>query len=186
MKLKTLIGAVAIIGGLSAHGAAANWDNGDGDIYAYGGSGAADGYVAYFFNTVALSQSDAITSLAAGDYSSVIAKGFESTVGLSDGGWLEDADVPADFTNGADGSAYLVVFNAATAAAGTYAYVSGVETEFVPGSGAPVSFTFDLSGSATASNWTALGGTGPIIPEPTSGLLLLLGLSGLALRRKHA
>ena len=41
--------------------------------------------------------------------------------------------------------------------------------------------TFGVSNSATqnASNWTAA-------PEPTSGLLMLLGIAGLALRRKCA
>ena len=38
--------------------------------------------------------------------------------------------------------------------------------------------------SQTASNWTAIGGSS--VPEPTSGLLLLLGMAGLALKRKRA
>jgi len=43
--------------------------------------------------------------------------------------------------------------------------------------------TFSLDGAAAtanASNWTAAA------PEPTSGLLLLLGVAGLALKRKRA
>ena len=41
---------------------------------------------------------------------------------------------------------------------------------------------FNVNGAATAtpSNWTAAA------PEPTSGLLLLLGVAGLALKRKRA
>ena len=38
--------------------------------------------------------------------------------------------------------------------------------------------------SAGPSKWTAVGGGD--VPEPTSGLLLLLGMAGLALRRKQA
>ena len=181
MKLKLLIAAGAIVAGLMAHGAAANWDNSEGDLYTYGGSGLATGYVAYFFNDATYEQSKAIVALGGGDYSTVIANGFVSSVGLSDGGWLEDADVAANFTNGTDGKAYLVVFNASTAAEGTYAYVSDTVTAYVPGSGAPVTFTFDLSSSITASNWIATSA-----PEPTSGLLMLIGVAGLALRRRRA
>ena len=38
--------------------------------------------------------------------------------------------------------------------------------------------------TAGPSGWTVAGGSA--VPEPTSGLLLLLGVAGLALRRKHA
>ncbi len=40
------------------------------------------------------------------------------------------------------------------------------------------------SATQTASNWTG-GGTQPDVPEPTSGLLLLVGAGMLALRRKQ-
>ena len=38
---------------------------------------------------------------------------------------------------------------------------------------------------ADTATWTAVGGSSPV-PEPTSGLLLVLGMAGLALRRKRA
>ena len=40
-------------------------------------------------------------------------------------------------------------------------------------------------GSGTATQWTVAGGA-PVIPEPTTGLLVLLGVAGLALRRRRA
>ena len=48
---------------------------------------------------------------------------------------------------------------------------------------ANVSFA-SKSEMATASNWTTFSGSA--VPEPTSGLLMLLGMAGLALRRRRA
>ena len=39
--------------------------------------------------------------------------------------------------------------------------------------------------SPNATQWTVAGGA-PVIPEPTTGLLVLLGVAGLALRRRRA
>ena len=37
----------------------------------------------------------------------------------------------------------------------------------------------------SSATWTSVGGSSPV-PEPTSGLLMLLGVAGLALRRRRA
>ena len=54
-----------------------------------------------------------------------------------------------------------------------YEFTSGSKTAKTL-SASNASFAFAATGS-----WTA-------VPEPTSGLLMLLGMAGLALRRKHA
>ena len=48
-----------------------------------------------------------------------------------------------------------------------------------------IAFGSMASATQNASNWASSGGGEPV-PEPTSGLLMLLGAAGLALRRKRA
>ena len=45
--------------------------------------------------------------------------------------------------------------------------------------------TLDISQSAADNGYSPVGPTPPIIPEPTTGLLVLLGVAGLALKRKR-
>lgn len=64
-------------------------------------------------------------------------------------------------------------------------YVSSAATvsTAVADTGTPASKTFaSKSEMATAGNWHTLAA----VPEPTSGLLMLLGIAGLALKRKRA
>ena len=85
----------------------------------------------------------------------------------------------ADYDNGESLSYMTIVFDAATAAdAKNYMVTSG---------DAPVTGTFSAAGllavaqgSQAGKTWTA------VAPEPTSGLLMLVGLAGLALRRRRA
>jgi len=57
--------------------------------------------------------------------------------------------------------------------------------------GATVDDTYTISG-LTSDTWSgekftyATGGNFTAVPEPTSGLLMLLGVAGLALRRRRA
>ena len=85
-------------------------------------------------------------------------------------------------------TAFFVVFDSASPSAGSanYAVVSGATglTKTVGATSASV--TFAGANQATflnnSSNWSSYGS----VPEPTSGLLMLLGVAGLALRRRRA
>ena len=47
-------------------------------------------------------------------------------------------------------------------------------------------YSIDLSAGTEANGYTPAGPTPPVIPEPTTGLLVLIGVAGLALKRKRA
>ena len=68
---------------------------------------------------------------------------------------------------------------------GNYAIINGTSAEQLtnPGTGGFVAQFVD-SNPLTQSQWNTM--TSSPVPEPTSGLLLLLGMAGLALRRRRA
>lgn len=76
---------------------------------------------------------------------------------------------------------YFVVFNNADATKATeYAMVSALNKEY-SGLAGKFTATGDFS---TLPAWQDI--SAPVIPEPTTGLLVLLGVAGLALRRRRA
>ena len=83
---------------------------------------------------------------------------------------------------------FFVIFDTVTATAGTskYTVVSGAANLTQNPSATAAQFTFVAGNQSTylnnADNWKSYGP----VPEPTSGLLLLLGMAGLALKRKRA
>lgn len=65
----------------------------------------------------------------------------------------------------------------------TYTTAEGTQTLITE----PVSTTLKATGNTTLSFQTAISNaTWSAVPEPTSGLLMLIGMAGLALRRKRA
>lgn len=84
------------------------------------------------------------------------------------------------------GNAYLVIFNGATVADSTGFYVTPSKGLITYGGDNTTSLSFGSQATASknADNWASTtGGDGP---EPTSGLLLLVGAGILGLRRKRA
>ena len=78
----------------------------------------------------------------------------------------------------------IVITGTKTTEAGTYTYVSDHiigSKEYTKLSSAEI-----ITGVPTTWAITVPGPTPPVVPEPTTGLLVLLGIAGLALRRRRA
>ena len=174
--MKKLIIVAAGMLALSASAATCNW-SADG-IYSYGTDTLNDGYAAYFFETATLSKDDAIAAINNKSFS------FTSDGIVDDA--LADGELYGTTTGYANKetiNGYLLVFDNASASAATHYYISDVDSATTGASGQAANIYFDASATANTSSWSTIGSS---VPEPTSGLLLLLGVAGLALRRKRA
>ncbi len=89
-------------------------------------------------------------------------------------------------------TAFMVLFDAATPVAGStkYAVLEGGNqgtgyTQTIGPSTATITFIGGNAASmASAATWKTFGGSAPV-PEPTGAMLMLLGMAGLALKRRR-
>ena len=169
-KLLVILAAIAMAGATQA--AVFSWKLSTGSTYAsmkvYGIAGAsAESVLSAFSSKAATDWSavvDGLNAVTAGTGSRGVANG--STDGVADGDKIVFAIIDGDI---ADGSKYFVTSE--------YTIPSGA-TYTPPASGTTTTFSVNLAGSGTFSAES--------VPEPTSGLLMLLGMAGLALKRKRA
>ena len=112
-----------------------------------------------------------LASLAAAHGTNAAAGGFSGSTGLEgfSSGALTAFAVVVDSTDLASAENYFLA-SGGTEKTATFTSATGIKTL---GWGSQATIT------QTAGGWTA-------VPEPTSGLLLLLGMAGLALKRKVA
>lgn len=87
--------------------------------------------------------------------------------------------------NGTTASYYAVIYDAATVAAAKNYIVSDNVSVTVAAAGGNAQLPFGAMTATTSAN-KFLNSSWQSVPEPTSGLLMLLGMAGLALRRRRA
>lgn len=138
---------------------------------------AAGNYYVLCMLTSAMSLSDAQAAIANKDIASIAGKatyqGVTTGTGMYassyfDGNWGANDTVEI----------YAVVLNASSIDKATYATVGSVASYTYADSAEDKALQVNMK-TATQGTWSA-------VPEPTSGLLMLLGMAGLALRRKRA
>ncbi len=180
-KLMIALGAIACAAGLQA--ATLNWSIAGVPASTAGGSDltkytallyftSGSGTVGSTFTTV--NQADVIKSLTG----SSVATGYSLSKALNSSGVAAGATgLSSAFGAGDSVTGFAVILDGSVDSYSNYIITSSQTATFTSATGAKV-LGFGSQASAT---WTAAA-----VPEPTSGLLLLLGMAGLALKRKIA
>ena len=182
---KILVAVIAIASAFAVNAASVNWLMSNGVLSPSPDGSATSGRCSYYTMLVftADQATEVDSAIAAGNFTTL------STIAVSSyqAGKAGTFSGAVDNLTGTSASLFAVVFDTysstETIADAGYYYKTGTVTQD----------TYDPSGSdpATTANFTATQMTGTwtstaAIPEPTSGLLMLLGMAGLALRRRRA
>ena len=177
---KLIIAAAMVCAAAFAQAATVNWSISN--VKADGGGAPTAGWAVMAFYTEVGAGSAAIESAIASKTAGSLA--FESTtlaVSLSKGKVnAHDATAAGITDTSKNYDFYFVVFNNADATKATqYTVASALDLAY-----SSMDSKFKGSGNFSGASWSDV--PAPVIPEPTTGLLVLLGVAGLALRRKRA
>lgn len=176
---KLIITAFAAMLGIAANAAAVQWSMSN--ITASPDNAAAAGWAAYFMDGSTYAAFSALEGADAVQYA--VDNALYTGETKNNRGKYQVLTTSGDYKVGDSVSGYMVLFDAATAAdAKNYAFTT-VENGTVGDAGADVIMNFGTFADATSSTG---GWQTTAVPEPTSGLLMLIGLAGLALRRRRA
>ena len=186
MKMKKLMLALAAgVLAVSANAASINWTATKGYLYDGGDSTKVTSGTAYLV-LASYSQGDLVSAFAAANGDAATTLASITTLGTGDiGSNARIATGTGSTTSTSAVDVYFVVFN------DDKMYISGTATSEYDGlqQEHTVGFaTMTASSKQTFQATDGYSGAGwySAVPEPTSGLLLLLGVAGLALKRKRA
>ena len=189
-KLTIMIGVVA--SAICVNAASINWTISN--VYSASDTTTkCAGYSAYLFVTentsnvsgITLTTLEAVTTALTANDMTTVTSLASANQALNGSFTSQPTGISSDFSSGSV-SAFAVIFDAADAAsASNYYLVNAGATKsvsFTSSTGAKnLAFGSQATATQAAGAWTAVA-----VPEPTSGLLMLLGMAGLALRRRRA
>ena len=192
---KLIVFAAAAVAVACANAASVSWSLGKNSIKTQSDA-AAKGVTLYFLNASASDYSTTLSKIASGEINATSISSSGAYLGSGTTGTTNAKAGSLDGSSTANGSSltagnnYDVVFvSFETVGSDNYYYVSGAQTASAWGGdtytqdlATPASWTSD---NFSAANWKTVSSGGGDVPEPTSGLLLLVGAGMLALRRKQ-
>ena len=191
--MKKLMIAFAVVAAAAiAQAATVDWKfNSKNTIKTYsGGDGA--GITVYLLNTAGTKYSDTIAGLADGTVSSanITSQGSYLGSGVTGSSGAKVGKADGSLTVASPGVDYSLVFvYFETVESKDYYYLSSSTsgTSYDGSAEYPTGTTaIWMASDYNTANWHLVSGGGGDTPEPTSGVLMLLGMAGLALRRKRA
>ena len=177
---KLLIAFAAVASAMAVNAAACSWST-TGTIYQPTDSSAAvAGFTAYLFDTTTVSQSALVAALRDGgsitDYSAMSTYTTPTAAKVASTAFEQDSGktITAFFAIVQDDYVYISNSKDATTmdiGTATFGFMSQSTNS---------KNVFDSTTAYSSAGWYQT------VPEPTSGLLMLLGMAGLALRRRRA
>lgn len=184
---KLMVAAVAVTLAICANAASVKWSTGY-EVANGTDTGVTSATVAYFIDSSVLSQTAVYEAVMAGStLDAVVGSVATKSASMTDG--KITAQTFSAFTAGDTVAAYMVVFDSDMNAL----YFSEELSKKMPNTAsATYKFNNDSSIEAAMADMStfnaSVGGwvSTAAVPEPTSGLLMLLGMAGLALRRRRA
>ena len=142
--------------------------------------------IAYFVNAATLARSDALALEGKGASAITTALGSSYSFSGADGNFgvgksAAVSNATLGLADGAEANVYLMIFDTATITDSSKFFVTE-QKSVLTYTGADDLAQVKWGSQAGATSWSSAGP----VPEPTSGLLMLVGLAGLALRRRRA